>query len=142
MIYTEKTRMAMRIAYCAHGSQLDRAEVPYIFHAAHVAEQMDTEDKTVVALLHDVLEDSRDYTPAFLREQFGDTVSDALEAITRRPGEAYGDYLARVKFNPIAKEVKIADLKHNADLTRLAHVNEKDELRAVRYAAALDYMGR
>ena len=58
MIYTDKTRLAIKIAFSAHDGQFDRSGIPYILHPLHVAEQMNDEDTTIVALLHDVVEDT------------------------------------------------------------------------------------
>ena len=101
MIYTELTQKAMNIAYNAHHGQLDKGGAPYILHPVHLAEEMTDEISTCVALLHDVVED----TPVTLEEladQFPPAVIEALEVITHKEGEPYGDYVRRVKENPIA----------------------------------------
>lgn len=115
MIYIEKTRMAMMICFQAHSWQKDKAGFPYAAHPLWVADVMQTEDECCIALLHDVCEDSDMYSLDNLRDLFGDTVADALDAITRRDDESYFEYIFRLKHNEIARTVKIADLIHNSD---------------------------
>ena len=120
MIYTPLTYKAMHIAYRAHHGQLDKSGAPYIFHPIHLAEQMDDEISCCAALLHDVVEDT-DYTLADLEAMgFDGEVLAALRLLTHAEGEPYMDYVARLKANPIARAVKLADLAHNSDLSRLA----------------------
>ncbi len=141
MIYTDKTKKALSICFAAHKDALDKSGAPYVFHPFHLAEQMQDELTTVVALLHDVVEDT-DYTFEMLREEgFGEDVLAALRLLTRTDDinteEEYMAYVARIKENPAARAVKIADLTHNADLTRLAVIKDKDIMRAAKYQKAL-----
>lgn len=141
MIYTDTTRKALSICYDAHKDALDKSGVPYVFHPFHVAEQMRDEVTTVVALLHDVIEDT-DYTPQMLREAgFSEEVLEALRLLTRseeiQTDAEYMAYVAKIKENPIARAVKIADLEHNSDLSRLSVVKDKDIMRAAKYQKAL-----
>lgn len=118
MISTELTRKAMRIAYTAHHGQCDKAGVPYIFHPAHVAEQMDDEVSTCVALLHDVVEDT---SVAFedLEQVFEPAIIEPLRLLTRSPEVDYAAYIRSIRSDPVATKVKLADLAHNSDSTRL-----------------------
>ncbi len=118
MIYTHLTNEAMKLAYAAHHGQVDKGGIPYIFHPMHLAEQMRDEYTTCVALLHDVVEDT-DVTLETLAKIFPKEVLDAIALMTHRKGEPYLDYVARIKENPIARTVKLADLQHNSDQTRL-----------------------
>ena len=137
MIYTPLTGKAMRIAYEAHHGQVDKSGIPYIFHPIHLAEQMTDELTTVCALLHDVVEDS-DYTFADLEAmEFPHRVIEVLALLTHEDGVAYMDYVRKIATDPVAKQVKIADLQHNSDLTRLDVVDEKALARAEKYALAL-----
>lgn len=117
MIYTELTMKAMQIAYAAHHGQFDQVGVPYIFHPMHVAEQMDDEITTCVALLHDIVEDT-DVTFDELEFEFPPEVLEPLELLTHEEGEPYSEYIERLKDDPVAKTVKLADLDHNSDETR------------------------
>lgn len=136
MIYTVNTRKAMKIAYNAHEGQLDRSGVPYVFHPFHLAEQMKTEEECIVALLHDVVEDT-DVTFEQLKEEFSDKIIQALKLLTHDDSVEYMDYIRDIKDNPIAKNVKLADLKHNSDMTRLDEWTEKDARRNLKYAEAI-----
>ena len=140
MIYTPLTKKAMKLCFEAHKDQVDKSGLPYVFHPFHLAEQMTDELTTVTALLHDVVEDS-DYTLADLGEMgFPATVLDALAMLTHDDGSAYLEYVARLKTNPIARAVKQADLRHNSDLTRLDHVDEKALARVEKYRKAIELL--
>lgn len=119
MIYTEETKKAMKLCFEAHKNQLDKSGMPYVFHPFHLAEQMHDEVTTVVALLHDVVEDT-DYTLEDLKQMgFSSQVIEAIALMTHEEGVPYLDYVRRIKGNPIAKAVKLADIDHNSDVSRL-----------------------
>jgi len=118
MIYTELTVKAMRTAYEAHQGQYDVSGVPYIFHPFHVAEQMTDEIAVCTALLHDVAEDT-DVTLEQLKQMFPKEVTDALELLTFDKTTDYFDYIRKIKQNPTAKAVKLADIAHNSDQSRI-----------------------
>lgn len=124
MIYTPLTNEAMKIAYDAHHGQVDKSGIPYIFHPIHLAEQTTDEYTTCVALLHDVVEDT-DVTLEMLAKTFPKEVVDAVALMTHDNGTDYLQYIARIKENPIARAVKLADLIHNSDKTRLPDGDEK-----------------
>lgn len=118
MIYTSLTNKAMKIAYDAHHGQYDCNGVPYIFHPYHLAEQMNDEITVCVALLHDVAEDT-DITIEQLEKEFPKEVTEALKLLTHNDDTDYFDYVRAIKENPIAKAVKMADLLHNSDQSRI-----------------------
>ena len=140
MIYTKLTMEAMRIAYQAHHGQVDKGGIPYVLHPVHLAEQMTDEYSTCAALLHDVVEDT-DVTLDALAQIFPAAVMDALALLTHKESEPYEAYVERLKHNPIARAVKLADLHHNSDQSRipdagpgvLAYFNAK-------YKAAFDIL--
>ena len=137
MIYTDLTKKAMKLCFAAHKDQVDKSGLPYVFHPFHLAEQMSTEETTVVALLHDVVEDSG-YTFADLAAQgFPAPVLDALRLLTHDKTVPYTDYVAAIKPNPIARAVKLADLRHNSDLSRLDRVDEAALRRVEKYRRAI-----
>ena len=137
MIYTPITKKALRLCFEAHKEQTDKSGMPYVFHPFHLAEQMDTEDTVAVALLHDVVEDA-DYTLADLMAMgFPETVTDALALLTHEKSVPYFDYVKAIKKNPIARMVKLADLRHNSDLSRLDTVDEKALARQEKYLQAI-----
>ena len=137
MLYTEQTKKAMKLCFHAHKDQFDKSGIPYVFHPVHLAEQMETEETTIVALLHDVVEDTA-YTIADLEAMgFGEEIIDAIALMTHADDVDYMDYVRMIKENPIAKTVKLADLKHNSDLTRLDHIDEKALSRREKYLKAI-----
>lgn len=140
MIYTELTKKALRLCFEAHKDQLDKSGLPYVFHPFHLAEQMDTEETVCVALLHDVVEDT-DYTlEDLIAMGFPKPVTDALALMTHDENVPYLDYVAKLKDNPVARQVKLADLKHNSDLTRLDRIDEKALERVEKYRKAMELL--
>lgn len=140
MIYTPLINRAMILAYNAHNGQKDKSGLPYIFHVAHIAEQMQTEDTIVIALLHDTLEDTQITEEHLKLIGCSEKIIDAVKAITRKKNEPYFDYIKRCKKNELACTVKIADLMHNSNLDRLPYVDEKDKKRVCKYTDALNIL--
>lgn len=140
MIYTEMTGRAMRLAYQAHHGQTDKAGIPYIFHPIHVAEQMTDENATIAALLHDVIEDTPVTMKDLEAEGFPQEVLDAVAVMTRIPQMPYMEYIAGIRENPLARRVKMADLRHNMDISRLPAVNEEALWHTSRYRKALEIL--
>ena len=137
MIYTDLTKKALKLCFDAHKNQVDKTGLPYVFHPFHLAEQMTDEISTVCALLHDVIEDTP-YTLLDLKNMgFNDTVIEVLTLLTHNENVPYFDYVKKIKNNEIAKKVKIADLKHNSDVSRLNEVDEWTIKRNQKYAEAL-----
>ena len=131
------TKKALRLCFEAHKEQVDKSGMPYVFHPFHLAEQMETEETTVVALLHDLVEDTN-YTIKDLTSMgFDKNITDAIALMTHADDVEYMDYVREIKNNPIAKAVKLADLKHNSDLTRLDVVDEKALSRREKYLKAI-----
>ena len=142
MIYTPLTKKALRLCFDAHREQVDKTGLPYVFHPFHLAEQMKDEATTVCALLHDVVEDT-DYTLDDLRSLgYPDEVLDALALLTHDPAVPYMDYVKEIAKNPIARKVKMADLRHNSDLSRMDEVDEWAVKRTEKYKKALRYLQR
>lgn len=140
MIYTAGTKKALKVCFEAHKDQVDKSGAPYVFHPFHLAEQMKDEKTTIVALLHDVIEDT-DYTFEDLRNMgFDNEVIEALMLMTHSKDIPYMDYVAKIKNNPIAKAVKLADLQHNSDLSRLDVVDEKALKRKEKYSEAISLL--
>lgn len=129
MVYTPLTAKAMQIAYTAHHGQVDKAGMPYIFHPVHLAEAMDDEVSCCVALLHDTVEDT-DITFADLEAIFPKDVLDALKLLTHRDGTDYFEYVRAIRENPVAVKVKLADIAHNSDQSRLTGCEMTEETKA------------
>ena len=137
MIYTPMTRKAMRIAYDAHAGQVDKTGLPYIYHPIHLAESMTDENSVITALLHDVIEDTNLTIDELAREGFHEDVLTALTLLTHNPAEEYMDYISRISTCPLARKIKLTDLRHNSDPTRLDSVDEKTARRFEKYARAI-----
>lgn len=133
---------AVEIATQAHKGQVDKGGNPYISHPLAVAEGVDGQELKIVAILHDVLEDSDVTAEDLLTEGFDPYLVEAVQALTHDRGGAvsYEDYICYVKKNPIARLVKIADLNHNLDLSRIPHPTDYDYQRCVKYEKALLYL--
>ena len=139
MLYTPLTKKAMKIAFDAHKDQTDKNGMPYIYHPIHLAEQMTSEAEICVALLHDVAEDT-DITLETLAKDFPSEVIEALTLMTHDDAVPYFDYVRAIKENPIARAVKLADLAHNSDLTRLDNIDDKARARAEKYKTAVQIL--
>lgn len=114
MIYKDKTKAAIKLCYEAHAGQVDKSGLPYVHHPLHLAEQMG----------------------------FGDDVLNALRLLTHDDSVPYLDYVREIANNPVARKVKLADLAHNCDLSRLNHEpTEKDLERVRKYQKAREILG-
>ena len=137
MIYTPMTKKAMKLCFEAHKDQVDKSGLPYVFHPFHLAEEMQDEESTVAALLHDVAEDTDLSLEQISEYGFGEEVMAALALLTHGDGVPYMEYVAAIKQNPIARAVKLADLKHNSDLSRLDEISPKALERREKYLQAI-----
>lgn len=137
MIYTNLTKQALKLCFEAHKEQVDKSGMPYVFHPFHLAEQMTDEATTVVALLHDVVEDTELTFGDLEKQGFGEEIIAALKLLTHNDDTPYMDYVAKIKTNKIATAVKLADLRHNSDLSRLDTVDEKALKRKEKYEKAI-----
>ena len=136
------TKEAMKLCYDAHKDQVDKSGLPYVFHPIHLPEQMEDEETTIVSLLHDVVEDSN-YTFKDLEVMgFSARILAALKLLTHEKGVSYMEYIAKIKEDPIARIIKLADLAHNSDLSRLDEVDEKAIRRATKYAKAIQLLNK
>lgn len=132
--------LALSIATEAHRGQFDKAGIDYIEHPIFVASQVNSAEEKAVALLHDVIEDSSITAEELLNAGLPETVVTAVQILSKKKGQDYHTYLKTVKSNPIARAVKLADLKHNSDLSRLETITDKDLERLEKYKKAIDYL--
>ena len=144
MYYSQLVKTACTILFQAHKDDLDKGGYPYVFHPFYLATQMDDEASTCVALLHDVVEDT-DWTLERLSGLFPDAVVQAVALLTRDPALPYEAYLEPIRGNPLASRVKLADLEHNGDFSRLCtasgHWTERQiEAHRARYAKARAFL--
>lgn len=137
MIYTDLTKKALKLCFEAHKEQTDKTGLPYVFHPFHLAEQMDDEISTVCALLHDVVEDTDITFDDLSAMGFPQDVTDVLKLLTHEKSVPYMEYVKKISTNPVATKVKIADLRHNSDVTRLDVLDEDMKKRFEKYRQAL-----
>ena len=131
---------AIILATKAHSGQVDKAGQVYILHLLRVMFAVEGETPRMVAMLHDVVEDS-EYSFDDLREMgYSDEVLSALDCLTRQKQETYMEFVQRAKTNPIARQVKIADIEDNMDVRRLTEITDKDVERLHRYRQAWEYL--
>ena len=136
MIYTPLTKKALKLCFEAHRDQVDKSGTPYVFHPFHLAEQMETEEETCTALLHDVMEDTAWTYEQLAAEGFPSSVMEALALLTHDDNTPYLDYVERLSGNRIAARVKLADLRHNSTAGRLPVIGEKERKRMRKYLRA------
>ena len=137
MVYTDLTKKAMKLCFEKHKEQKDKTGLPYVFHPFYLATQMDDEYSTVCALLHDVVEDSDVSFDDLINDEYPIEIIDALKLLTHNSDDDYFDYVRKVCTNKLALKVKIADLKHNSDLSRLDVIDEWALKRQEKYKKAL-----
>lgn len=132
---------AVEIAAAAHAGQRDKAGQIYLLHPLRVMMMLESVEERIVGVLHDVIEDCEDWDRHRLAsEGFPSRLLDALDAVTKKPGEAYMEFVARAGNNPISRAVKLADLRDNSDLSRIANPTAKDYERTKRYERAIRFL--
>lgn len=124
---------AILLAVKAHWGQKDKAGAPYILHPLAVMLRMNNEIEMMAAVLHDVIEDT-DWDLDRLRDAgYPEMVLNAVDSLTKRETEDYDAYIERVRCNPLARKVKIADVEHNMDIRRIAEIGDRDVQRMKKY---------
>ena len=133
-------QQALARAEDAHKGQVDKAGVAYIHHPLYVASLVEGKLAKTIALLHDVVEDSAWTLEDLRMEGLPEEVVQSVGILTKNRDESYEEYLMHVKQNPLARQVKLADLQHNSDLSRLANVTDRDRKRAEKYRQAIAFL--
>jgi (p)ppGpp synthase/HD superfamily hydrolase len=127
---------AIRLALDKHHGQTDKSGAPYILHPLRVMAQMQNDTERIVAILHDVVEDSDVTLDALRNIGYSEEIVAAIDHLTRREGESYEAFIQRIKPHPLAVRVKLGDLQDNMDIRRNAKLDEKALERFQRYRAA------
>src|SRR5881394_2515636 len=130
---SELLEKAISIAVEAHRGQKDKNGKPYILHPISVMGKVKTETEKIVAILHDVVEDTDWTFDDLKKEGFSPEILQALDCVTKRDGEPYEKFVKRSGSNPIARRVKLADLEDNMDVRRMPAITEKDLERLAKY---------
>lgn len=138
--YNEQFQIALELAVEKHKNQTDKAGNPYILHPLHVMENVNSKEGKIVAILHDIIEDTDITENYLLKIGLSKCIVDAVVALTRSEDMDYQEYIKNLSSNPLAKEVKLADLEHNMDLKRLPTLEEKDLERNRKYQIAYHYL--
>jgi len=132
---------AIEIAVSAHKGAVDKGGHPYILHPLTVMLSLEATEEKIVGVLHDVIEDTPWTFEALRDEGFSEEIIEALKSVTKSQNDSdYHGFIARAKENPIGRKVKIADLKHNMDETRIPNKSELDECRIDKYRKSLEYL--
>jgi (p)ppGpp synthase/HD superfamily hydrolase len=132
---------AIAIAAEAHAGAVDKAGAPYIFHPLRVMLHVQTLEEKIVAVLHDVVEDTPWTIERLRGEGFSESVLAGIEAVSRRDGESYDQFVLRSGEHPIGRIVKIADLIDNSNTSRVANPTDRDHVRWKKYQRALAMLG-
>lgn len=140
MIANETIETAIQIALTAHKGQTDKGGHPYILHPLRLMHNVNSEEEKIVAILHDVVEDSSYSFLDLENAGIPEVCIEALKLLTRDNSVPYMDYVKEIAANPIAKAVKLADLRDNSDLSRLKEVTEKDKERLKKYRIAIAFL--
>ena len=133
-------KLAVQVATDAHNGQLDKGGNPYILHPTAVAESLDSTEHKIVAYLHDVCEDTEITFDDLAQMGFTPRIVNSIRNITKVKGVSYDDYLKSVKKDSNALYVKMADIKHNMDISRIKNPTQKDYDRIEKYKKALAYL--
>ncbi|MCH1940021.1 HD domain-containing protein [Holdemania massiliensis] len=132
--------LALKVATEAHKGQKDKGGRDYINHPLTVASMCESDEEKIVALLHDVIEDT-DVTLEDLKKYgFSSKILEAIDCITKQPGVSYDEYLRKIKNNELARKVKIADMTHNSDISRILDPTSKDYARVEKYKEKIQYL--
>ena len=137
MKYTPMTIKAMQLAEKYHSGQYDKNGAPYLFHVYDVACGVRTEDEICVAFLHDILEDTI-CSEEILKQHFPDRIVEAVKVMTHSKKDSYTEYISKVKLNPIARQVKLSDIRNNTREDRLLNLDDSTKVRLLnKYSKAL-----
>lgn len=131
---------SLGIAVRAYSGKVDKAGKEYILHPLRVMSKMDTDCERATAILHDVIEESDFTKEDLIKAGIPSDVVEAVVCISKKKGEAYGDFIKRVAHNEMARKVKIADLEDNLDVLRLDEITDDDVKRIKKYHSAWKYL--
>ncbi|WGO98874.1 GTP pyrophosphokinase [Saccharophagus degradans] len=133
---------AIAVATKAHTGQVDKAGQPYILHPLRLMFKFEAEIEMIVAVMHDVIEDSAFTQDDLKKLGFSDEVVEAIDCLSKRQGETYDSFILRVSENNLARKIKIEDIKDNLNLSRLKTISDKDLRRAAKYHRALALLAK
>jgi (p)ppGpp synthase/HD superfamily hydrolase len=132
--------VAIAFACKVHAGQVDKSGQPYILHPLRLMLKFEDEDERIVSVLHDVVEDGYVSFNELRGLGLCESIIEAIDCLSKRPGERYDDFIQRLSSNKLAKRVKIEDIRDNLDITRLCSFGDEDFIRTVKYHKALQYL--
>lgn len=132
----EQLEEAIKLASSKHYGQRDKSNKPYIFHLLYVMNNLDDLKAKIVGVLHDILEDTDITRNDLLNCGFSEEIIHSVEVLTKSKNQEYMEYIEKIKGDNVARKVKLIDLKHNMDLTRLSEISDKDLKRNIKYLEA------
>lgn len=135
--YEKELAFEKQIAKAVHKKQVDKSGIDYFEHVKIVGEAGETIKEKIIGYLHDVVEDSEISFVDLSDYGFPNDILNAIDAITCRKDESWRKYIQRVSENSIATKVKLNDLKHNSDLSRIGTPNKADLSRQKKYQKAI-----
>jgi len=127
---------ALKITLNVHAGQKDKGNQPYILHPLRLMVKMDSDVTKAAALLHDVLEDSDMDSADLARQGINSNIIEIVQLVTKKNDESYESYIDRISTNPLATQIKIADLEDNMNILRLGNIDQKDLSRLNKYLVA------
>lgn len=134
--------VAISIALKAHKGQVDKGGNPYILHPLAVMNRVETIEEKIVAVLHDVVEDTEVTIDQLKETGFSEEILEAINLLTRAKEDSYEEFIDKTLKNRIARNVKIADIKENMNLSRIQDPSEQDYMRLEKYKRALERLER
>jgi len=138
--YNQLLELAIKVATEAHAGQVDKGGKPYINHPQAVAASLTNTEYKIVAYLHDVCEDTSITFDDLKDMGFTYRIVNSIRLLTKTDELTYEEYLRRLRMDSCARAVKMADLKHNMDITRIPNPSEKDYARIEKYKKSLDFL--
>ncbi len=137
MIYLDIEK-AILLALNAHKGQLDKGGNPYILHPIAVMNRVVTIEEKIVAVLHDVIEDTEITLDDLRKHGFTEEIIEAINLLTKKEQDSYDEFIEKTINNPISRKVKIADIKENMDISRIKDPTTKDFQRLEKYKKAIE----
>ncbi|KAA8787100.1 HD domain-containing protein [Paenibacillus amylolyticus] len=134
--------LAISVALQAHKGQLDKGGHPYILHPLAVMNRVESMEEKIVAVLHDVIEDSEVTIEELRGLGFSEEILTAIQLLTRSTEDSYEEFIEKTTTNRVARNVKIADIKENMDISRIKNPTEEDVHRLEKYRKALERLER
>ena len=140
MKLADQLEIAIAIAVEAHKGQTDKADMPYILHPLRVMNSVNTLEEKIIAVLHDVVEDTSITFHFILEKGIDKHLIDVLRLLTHEKAVPYEDYIQKIAINRLATQIKLADLRDNSNLDRLKEKTDKDYQRLEKYRKAIAFL--